>query len=148
MENEKEVNRFWWKDAKSALESAEKAISIKEWRMAIQFAQVAMEEMVKAVIGCFQKPRWTHSPGEQLREIIEENSEEIEKIVGKDIKKLEEISFVVDKYAPWHGKSIYGDFEKRIPAVDLCTEEVAKEIVGKVKDFSPYLQNFIKMWFI
>lgn len=132
MENYSE-SELWMKDARDCFVCAWTCFNEKDWRGTVQNAQLAIELSTKAMNALFEEPDWTHSPDKQLKEIIEERKDEV----------LSEFSFLIDTLihiaegvkfaAPCHGGSVYGrereDGTGWIPAVDLCTREVAEDLV-------------------
>lgn len=148
MTNSIEAKR-WFKDAEDNFKRAKKCYSEKDWRGAIQNAQMAIELSGKSIIAFFEEPKWSNDPGDQLLEVIEEREKEIEeKFNSKMIESIRKINEDAEISEPWHGRSTYGkiDEEKGIwlSSVDVCTEEVAKDLIKRAERTFKITKIFIK----
>jgi HEPN domain-containing protein len=129
VKNSLETQR-WLKDAEACLSTAQTVFSLGDYRAAVQNAQLCIELSAKAVIACFAEPVWRHDPSKQLLKLIEEHGSEIEEGLSE---RLHGLANDVQEAAPWHGWSVYGRLEPKgwMPAVDLCTEETARDLLKK-----------------
>lgn len=135
MTNDTEKKR-WLKDAEAHLNRAKKLFIQKDIQGTVENAQLALELSVKATISVFGEPIWKHDPEKQLIEIVNVNKEKIIEKLGKEIlTELKQIAEFVKIAAPWHGWSVYGKKDKSgwITGVDLCTEEIAKDLLEKAE---------------
>jgi HEPN domain-containing protein len=120
----------WLKDAEACLSTAQTVFSLGDYRAAVQNAQLCLELSAKAVIACFAEPVWRHDPSKQLIKLIEEHKGKL----GEELsERLRVLANDVHQAAPWHGWSVYGRLEPGgwMPAVDLCTEETARDLLEK-----------------
>lgn len=65
----------------------------------------------------------------------------------KMIKKLQQLVSDSKKASPWHGKSIYGERDeegKYIPAIEICTEDIASELLKMARRSLKTAQEFLK----
>jgi len=148
MENLEEAKRLL-KDAESCLSTAKNNLSLKEWRVVSQYSQLAVELSAKAIIACFEEPRWTHDPSEELDEIVQTHKHEIVRLLGEDmIERLAHLSEEVEQAAPWHGWSTYGKRTKKgiVPALELCTEELSKELLEKAERALQTASDLLERW--
>jgi len=98
----------------------------------VQNAQLCIELFAKAIIACFAETVWRHDPSEQLLKLLEEHEGEI----GEGLAaKLRTLAQDVQEAAPWDGWSVYGRMEPGgwVPAVDLCTEERAGDLLERAE---------------
>lgn len=137
MENYSESVR-WMRDGSDCFFRAQRCFKEKDWRGAIQNGQLAIELSVKAMIALFEEPEWTHSPDEQFKTIIESKQKELEgkfgsQFIGLLLRVVEDVAIA----APWHGWSVSGrekeDGTDWISAVDLCTKEVAEDLIQRAE---------------
>lgn len=129
MKNTLEAQR-WLRDAQACLNTAQTTFPIGDYRAAVQNAQLCIELCAKAVIACFAEPAWRHDPSEQLIKLIEQHEDEFGK--GLADKLLTLVGYAREA-APWHGWSVYGRLEPEgwMPAVDLCAEKTARDLLEK-----------------
>lgn len=129
MKNTLEAQR-WLRDAQACLNTAQTVFPLGDYRAAVQNAQLCIELSAKAVIACFAEPAWRHDPSEQLLKLIKEYEDEFGEGLADRLRTLAEYA---REAAPWHGWSVYGRLEPEgwISAVDLCTEETARDLLGK-----------------
>lgn len=143
--------RRWFKDAKSCLEGAKDSLLSGKARFAIHNAQLCIEQSTKAVIACFSEPMWEHDPKDQLEELLEEYEDEIVEMVGEEfLGKVKDLGKDSAEVAEWHGLSTYGkriDEETWLAAVDVCTPEVAEEMVEKAERNFETASKFLRAWF-
>jgi HEPN domain-containing protein len=147
MENKKEAN-YWLRDAKDSLNLARRLLPEEEFRGVCQNAQMTIEACAKAIISCFSAIEWTHNPSQQLLDVIEMNRSGIVQKFGE--KMMEDLKILAEDVkiaAPWHGRSVYGDWQARIPAAELCTEDVAKDLSIRAERSFSTSQTFLKGWF-
>lgn len=152
MRNYSEAER-WMKDARDYFNRDDRCFGEKDWRGAIQNAQLTIELSAKALITLFEEPDWTHTPDSQLKEIIEIRKDELTSKLGSPlIDTLISIADDVKIAAPWHGWSVYGrekeDGMGWISAVDLCTEDVAKDLVARAQRCISIIAEFLKSFSI
>lgn len=146
MQNNIELN-YWLKDAGHFLERM-RSLKKDDYSGITQNAQMVIESCAKAIISCFAAIEWTHDPAEQLLGVIEVHKDKIVQRLGeKMLQNLKTFAEDVEIAAPWHGKSIYGDWERRIPAVELCTEEVARDLAARAEHSFTTAQKFFNGWF-
>jgi len=146
MNNKTEVKR-WERDAQDYLKEAERALLAKSHRSATQNAQLCIETSCKAIISYFAEPQWTHSPGEQLRKILDMIKEEIEKTLPLElIQDLYELSKDADFAGPWHGMSTYGEVREGVhyAAVDICTQEISQDLIYRARKAYKTLEEFCR----
>lgn len=146
-----EAESIWrLRDARAELQSAEKTVAIREFVPAVHFAQLCVENAAKAVIACFSEPEWGHNPGKQLRDILDDRRSQIVALFGEDfIGEFLSLADAANKAAPWHVWSTYGKQEPgrpRISAVDLCTEEVAQEMLAMAREAHRVADQFVTGW--
>ncbi len=146
-----EAESVWrLRDARVELQSAEKNLAIREFVPAVHFAQLCVENAVKAVIACFSEPEWGHNPGKQLRDILDDRRAQVVAIFGEDfLSEFLSLADAASKAAPWHVWSTYGKQEPgkpRISAVDLCTEVVAQEMLTMAREAHRVADRFVTGW--
>lgn len=147
MRNFTEVLR-WLKDAEACLMSAKRCFDLEDWRTVVQNAQLCVELSAKAIISFFNEPLWSHDPSKQLVKIIREYQEEICDKFSKDmLSGLHKVVQYARNAAPWHGWSTYGKEEEDgwIPAVELCTKEIAEEILSEAEDSFEIAKEWTKL---
>ncbi len=136
MTNLSEIER-WIKDARASLASAEKALQASDFRVAVQNAQLCIELAAKSVIAFFAEPAWRHDPGKQLSRLLKEQVNQSTLRLDASMRQLlEQLAREADDVAPWHGWSMYGRSEEDdnwIPAIDLCTQPVAEDLVARAR---------------
>lgn len=148
MESREESKR-WMKDARAHFQRARRCFQEKDWQGAIQNNQLAIELSTKAVIAYFEEPDWIHSPDRQLIKIVEEHEEEIrERFDQQMVDALIVVAQDVRIVAPWHGWSVYGkaraDSTGWTPAVDLCTQAIAEDLVERAERTFKTVEKFIQ----
>lgn len=147
MENYTESTR-WIRDARDNLQWARHCFAENNWRSTIQNAQLAIELSVKGMIALFEEPDWTHKPDEQLIRIIEERKDEIIARFGQQmVNELMEAAQDAVVAAPWHGWSVYGKVNEhgtRWAAVDLCTENIAKDLMNRAEKTFATVEKFLQ----
>ena len=144
MNNKSEIHR-WKRDAQDFLIEAERAFEANSFRSATQNSQLCIETSCKAIIAYFAEPEWTHRPGGQLLRIIEGNKEAFEKALPPVlIEDLHVLSEDADFAGPWHGLSTYGEVreEVHLAAVDICTKEVAQDLITRARRAYKALEEF------
>ncbi len=141
----------WIKDAQASLNSAKNSVSLKDWRNITINAQLCIELSSKAIIAYFTEPLWTHNPANQLSKIIKEYELQIiDKFDKEMIDDLIRIAQSVQDSAPWHGWATYGKEAEDglwIPAVELCTEEIATKFLDKAVTTFNTVSEFFKKIF-
>lgn len=142
--NNKVDSQNWAKDARNFFKRAQICFNILDWHGTVQNAQLCIEHSAKAIIAYFAEPEWTHNPAEQLLKIVSENLEELKK-KGADILSLKKLAQYVKDVAPWHGLASYGEEtdEGHVPASELCTEKIARELFLKAEESLQILENFL-----
>jgi len=149
MKNFSEADRLR-KDAEVCLSSAEKYLLTQDYRITAQQAQLCVEVSAKSVIACFEEPIWTHDPSSQLEKITIRQKEEIAIKLGENfISKLVEIARSATWAAPWHGRTTYGRINpdgSRISASELCTKEVAQELINRARNSFETARIFLEEW--
>jgi hypothetical protein len=144
--NVTEVSR-WHRDAQACLISAQRALALEDYRVAVQNAQLCIELSAKAVIAYFAEPLWRHDPSAQLRSILTARAEAIAERGGQGlVQALHQLVADVEEVAPWHGWSTYGKESEDgtwIAAVDLCTREVAEDLLARAKRAFQALNDFL-----
>lgn len=141
MENYSESER-WMKDARNCLLRAQRCFGENDWKGTVQNAQLTIDLSVKAMIALFEEPDWTHSPGGQLKTIVES------KFTPSFLDDLLHTADDAEIAAPWHGWSVYGrereDGTGWIPAVDLCTKEIAEDLLRRAKRTISIAEEFLR----
>ncbi len=136
MRNTTETGR-WLRDAEACFRSAQRALDIQDYRVAVQNAQLCIELSAKAVIAQFAEPLWRHDPSPQLRHLLDTHGEIIVKRCSKEmLASLRQLAEDTQEVAPWHGWSTYGrELEDKgwIAAVDLATEAVASDLLQRAQ---------------
>jgi len=149
MKNFSEADRLR-KDVEVCLTSAENHLLTHDYRITAQQAQLCVEFSAKLVIACFEEPMWTYDPSSQLERIISQQKEEIAaKMVENFIMKLTELARSATWAAPWHGRTTYGRINpdgSRISASELCTKEVAQELINRAGDSFETARIFLEEW--
>lgn len=128
------------KEAKEDLDRAIRYSELKDWLTVTHYSQLAIEKSAKALISCFEAFKWSHDPSEQLKNLISKA------FLGNDFL---EIASYVKEAAPWHGRSTYGGLKNgiwRSPS-ELCTEEIAMELLDKAKKSVNKATEFINRFF-
>lgn len=149
MKNYSESER-WMKDAKDCLQHMRDCFKSKYWRGIIQNAQLAIELSIKALIALFEEPDWTHNPSKQLIRLINDRRDEIRKRFNQNmVDALMKTAGDAEIAAPWHGWSVYGKAKENgtgwIPAVDLCTADVAKDLMHRAERTIVTVEKFFKL---
>lgn len=126
----------WLRDAETALADARRNARDGAWRAACVMAQLAIEMSAKAVIARFGEPRWSHDPGDQVKAVVLARGDvELEAALGEGCREpLERLARDAHEAAVWHGQATYGkklEGGLRVAAVDLCTEDVARDLVAR-----------------
>lgn len=142
MKNNQEARR-WLQDAIDFLKSAEHDLAGGFWRSATQNAQLCIEHSAKAIISLFEEPEWTHDPSRQLLRILAEG-----RMGEKTRDKLKILSEDARIASPWHGISTYGKISGgiRLPASEICTREIAEEMLSRAKTSLGIAEEFIEAW--
>jgi len=79
-------------------------------------ARLSVENSAKAVISCLQIPNWSHDPSEELLNILVDNKAKIAQLLGQEfVENLRGLAEEAHVMAPEHGRSTYGDIERRVP---------------------------------
>lgn len=147
MNNVDEASR-WLKDARACLRTSQDVIGRKDWRAAIQNAQLCIELSAKAVIAYFAEPEWTHNVRRQLIGILDDQKEEmLEGLELEIIQRLYRLAEEVGETAPWHGRSTYGEERDGVwtPAVELCKRGKAKELLSVAERSLESASKFLKL---
>jgi len=134
--------------ARGYLERAKKALASCDFADTIGEAQLSMENSAKAVISCFQIPSWSHDPSEELLDVIKSNKLRIIELLGEEfLRRLRELADKVHFIAPEHGRSTYGDAERRIPPWRIYSEEDARKGLDHAEEAYKISDNFVKAWY-
>ncbi len=146
MRNLTEVSR-WHRDAQACLTSAQQALALEDYRVAVQNAQLCIELSAKAVIAYFAEPLWPHDPSPQLRSILAAQAEAMAERGGQNLlQALRQLAADAEEVAPWHDWSTYGKESEDgtwIAAVDLCTREVAEDPLARARKAFQVLSDFL-----
>jgi HEPN domain-containing protein len=139
MDNKEEATRLL-REAKEDLERAIRYSGLKDCVTVIHYSQLAIEKSAKALISCFEAFQWTHDPSEQLKKLVEKG------LLQNDF--LEIASFTKEA-APWHGRSTYGGIRNDLwkSPSELCTEDVALELLDKAKKSMTKAAGFLERFF-
>jgi HEPN domain-containing protein len=89
---------------------------------------------------CFEEPKWTHNPRNQLLGLKRRFN------LGEEIATL---ACNADDVTPWYGKSAYGGKGKDgrwQAAYELCTKDVAQVVLPKAKESFRIAQGVVKGW--
>jgi HEPN domain-containing protein len=127
----------WLRDAEACLRSAQWAWEARDYRVAVQNAQLCVEFSAKAVIAQFAEPVWRHDPSPQLRRLSDTHAEALERQCGVEmLVSLRQLAEDAQEAAPWHAWSTYGlELEDQgwVAAVDLATEAVAGDLLQRAQ---------------
>lgn len=102
------------------LDRAGRLFSLKDWVGTVMSSQLAVENYAKAIIAVFEVPTWSHDPSNQLKGL---KSRMDESLAGD----VEELSGIVERLAPEHGKASYGEPSTGSTPSDLYKEQHASE---------------------
>lgn len=130
------------------LERARKALALGDFADTMAEAQLSVENSAKAVISCFRIPSWSHDPSEELLDVMEENQPKIIQLLGEEF--LERLKGMAEKahiMAPEHGRSTYGDIERRIPPWQIYSEGDARRGLDHAEDAYQIANRFLKAWY-
>lgn len=134
--------------AKGYLERARKALALQDFAGTMSEAQLSVENSAKAVVSCFQIPSWSHDPGEELLEVIADNRTRIIQLLGERfLKRLKDLAEKVHTIAPEHGRSTYGDLERRIPPWEIYSEKDVAKGLEYAEDACKSANDFVKAWY-
>lgn len=140
----------WLKDAEACLNTAQNCLSFQDYRAVTQNAQLCIEQSAKAIVACFEEPKWTHDPGNQLELLLNQYREKIVQKYGEEMfKSLMGIRKDVSDTFHWHGWSTYGRREKNGSwkgAVEVCTENIAKDLLSKAQRSYKTAKEFLLPW--
>lgn len=139
MDTKNEATRLL-REAKEDLDRAIRYAGLKDWVTVVLYSQLAVEKAVKAVISCFEAFEWTHDPSGQLKKLVERG------LLQRDFLT---VASYVREAAPWHGRFIYGGLRDgvwRSPS-ELCTEDVAAELLEKAEKSVTEAAEFIEGFF-
>jgi HEPN domain-containing protein len=128
------------REAKEDLDGAIRSVGSKEWRTAVLYSQLAIEKSAKAVISCVETFEWTHDPSKQMSALIKADRLPLD---------LAPLAGCAKEAAPWHGRSTYGarvNDHRQTPS-DLCTEQVALDLLGKARMCFEKAHLFVKEFF-
>lgn len=145
MNNFNETKR-WFRDAEAAIKSAKQNMLLKDFRVVAQNSQLCVEQSAKSVISYFAEPQWTHNPARQLRAILSQYLKQLVDCYGNKLIELEKLAEYAEDIAVWHAWSTYGRQDNEgnwIPAVDLCTEDVAKQCLCMARYSFEVVQKFM-----
>ena len=139
MDTREEATRLL-REAKEDLGRAIRYSRLKDWVTVIHYSELAAEKSAKALISCFEAFEWTHDPSKQLKKLVEKG------LLHNDFL---EVALYAKEAAPWHGRSTYGGLRNglwRSPS-ELCTEDVAVELLDKAKKSVNKVVGFIERFF-
>ena len=106
--------------ARGYLRDAEEAFKRNDWRTAVASSQLCAEDSGKAVIAFFRVPSWSHDPSPELFELLDE--------VPHDLGRLiEELAKMVQRLAPEHGRSTYGEPVRGLTPWDIYSATDAEK---------------------
>jgi len=116
----------------------------------VQNAQLCVEHSTKAVIAQLAELLWRHDPSPQLRRLLATHEGLIIQRCGEEmLAALRQVAHDAEKAAPWHGWSTYGrESEDRgwLAAVDLCTQEIAEDLLQRAQRALPVAKNLTAQW--
>jgi len=139
MDTKEEATRLL-REAKEDLDRATRYSRLKDWVTVVHYSPLAIEKSAKALISCFEAFEWTHDPSEQLTKLVKK---------GLLPDGSLEVAAYAREAAPWHGRSTYGGLKNgvwRSPS-ELCTEEVAAELLDKAKKAVNKAAGFVERFF-
>ena len=139
MDTKEEAERLL-REAKEDRDRAIRYTGLKDWVTVILYSQLAVEKSAKALISCFEAFEWTHDPSGQLKKLVEKG------LLHHDFL---EVASYTREAAPWHGRSTYGGLGSglwRSPS-ELCTEDVAVELLDKARKSVNKAAGFIERFF-
>ncbi|HIE30000.1 TPA: HEPN domain-containing protein [Candidatus Poribacteria bacterium] len=132
--------------AKYHLEQAIEEFEKEHYAQAIKESQLSMENSAKAAISCAAHPAPTHSPGDELREVVNRFESKIPEELKAELYNLADYS---DEAAPLHVEMNYGrrvGGRLLLPS-EFVTEEMSKELIKETKFCYRVAFNFYKLWF-
>jgi len=139
MDTKEEAERLL-REAKEDRDRAIRYTGLKDWVTVILYSQLAVDKSAKALISCFEAFEWTHDPSGQLKKLVEKG------LLHHDFL---EVASYTREAAPWHGRSTYGGLGSglwRSPS-ELCTEDVAVELLDKARKSVNKAAGFIERFF-
>jgi len=139
MDTREEATRLL-REAREDLDRAIRYSRLKDWVTVIHYSQLGAEKSAKALISCFEAFEWTHDPSKQLKKLVEKG------LLHNDFL---EVASYAQEAALWHGRSTYGGLRNglwRSPS-ELCTEDVAVELLDKAKKSVNKAVGFIEGFF-
>lgn len=147
--NPKEEALYRLELARGHLERARKALALGDFADTMGEAQLSVENSAKAVISCFQIPSWSHDPSEELLDVIKSNRLRIIELLGEEfLRRLKGLAEKVHVIAPEHGRSTYGDVERRIPPWRIYSQEDARKGLDYAEDSYKIAESFVKAWYV
>lgn len=130
------------------MERAKKALARLDFADTIAEAQLSVENSAKAVISCFRIPSWSHDPSEELTHVIGDNEQRIAQLLGEEFsKRLQDVAEKAHTIAPEHGRSTYGDTERRIPPWLIYSKKDAERGLEYAEDAYQVAKKFVKAWY-
>jgi HEPN domain-containing protein len=148
VKNVTEASR-WLRDAEACLRSAQRALDVQDYRVAVQNAQLGIELSAKAVIAQFAEPLWRHDPSPQLRRLLDAQGEAMVRRWGEQVlASLRQLAEDAQEAAPWHGWSTYGrelDDRGWVAAVDLSTEAIASDLLQRAERSLQTAQSWVTL---
>jgi len=134
--------------AKWHLNNAQKNLKTLSFAVAVGETQLCIENAAKAIISCFQIPSWSHDPSEELFNVTRNNQAKITELFGAEfIKRLKELAETASEYAENHGKTVYGDFARRIPPWRIYTRKNAETALKYAGEAYKVAKKFVKAWY-
>ena len=123
--------------ARSYLRSAEDILPLKDYKLTVHAAQLALELSAKTIIGYYHEPEWSHNPSADLLNIIRVHGKTLEKRLGKaTVSQMRRLAADAKQNAKWHAWSTYGSDEPGQPYQspdELCTAEVVAALMPRAR---------------
>ena len=114
--------------AREHLRTAEATLKENLYHVAVHYAQLSIENSVKALISLYEPPPKKHDVGYLLLKLLNKRGE-----LKKYSKIISEIADIVDRVAPYHTISTYGDAVSFKAPSELFSERDAVELIEKAK---------------
>ena len=122
------------------LKRAKKFLTTGDWKESAEASQLSAENAAKAIIAIKRIPSWTHDPSHELKEIINEFSEDLRNLIL-------ELASIVHELAPEHILISYGKPDEGLTPWDIYNEEKAKLLFNKAKRANEIMNKIIKREF-
>ena len=142
--------QFHLERAQSYLQSAEETLPLKNHKLTIHAAQLALELAAKTIISYYHEPEWSHDPSKDLLNVIRIQGRKMEKRLGKaTLREIRRLAADAKMYAPWHVWSTYGKREpgqKPLSPDALCAPEVVADLMPRARQAVALAKHFVEVF--